>query len=81
MADDDGIVAGDRQIRLEGTDAEIEGQLEPRQRVLGRQAARAAMALQVEGSSDPEASDPDCAGERCDPQYRGALPEVLKTWW
>ena len=80
VADDDDPVARDREVGLEGRDAEILRQLEGGKRVLGRQAARAAMALQVEGRREPGASCPDCAGERCDPRYRDGWREAPVSW-
>ena len=48
VADDQHVVPGHREIELERRDADRERGLEGRERVLGRKAARAAMALQVE---------------------------------
>ena len=49
VRDDEHAVLGHREIGLERRDADRERALERRQRVLGRKAARAAVALQVEG--------------------------------
>ena len=81
VADDQDIVLGDGEIGLERGDAEIEGGAEGRQRVLRRQPARAAMALQVEGGGGDEASCPDCAGERYGRQCRDAWPAAPTICW
>jgi hypothetical protein len=50
MAHHNDSVAGDRRVQLEGGDPESEGPGESDERVLGSEAARAAMTLQIEGS-------------------------------
>ncbi len=49
MADDQHVVPGHREVELERRDADRERERKTLERVLGRKAARAAMALQVEG--------------------------------
>ena len=51
VAHHDDAVGGDAHIQLEGGYAERQRACEPRQGVLGREAAGAAVALEVEGSS------------------------------
>ena len=79
VADHHDLVLGDGKVGLERRDAEIQRGAEAGQRVLGRQAARAAMALQVEGRRR-KAKRPDCAGERCDRQRRDAWPAAPSSW-
>ena len=49
VPDDDPVVGAEVQVKLQRGDAQVEGGLEGGQRIFGAQAARAAVALAVEG--------------------------------
>ena len=75
MREDDDAIGSDGGVHFQRRDTELERVLERGQRVFRLQAARTAMALQVEGlgmreARGHQAKRPDCAGEQCDPRHR-----------